>query len=111
MTTIERHQIPNNLYLTKKVDDSEWNHIYLVEFSNGLKYVYGSDYEETFDDILENLDEIMDHVNNSNNQHRFKKHYYDMLGSVRSIENCNNIWNYFNANKNLIEQVFDHYMN
>jgi hypothetical protein len=108
---ITRSQIPADIFLCGENDKSDFKFIHLFEFSNGFKIVYGSNNkiysaEEIIEDI-ENDFKITTEYNNSPEE--LQEYYKDEFDIYYKYSICLKIWNYYNTNKQLIQEVIDYY--
>ncbi len=107
---ITRSQIPSNMFLCGE-DEDEWKFIHKFEFNNGLIYIIGSSYRiYSVDEIIENLEFDFRTANEyNNNAEELQEYYKDEFDMYYKYSICQKIWNYYNNNKQLIQEVIDYY--
>ena len=108
---ITRSQIPSDIFLCGENDKTDFKFIHLFEFSNSFKIVYGSNNKiYSADEIIEDIENdfrITTEYNNSPEE--LQEYYKDEFDIYYKYSICLKIWNYYNNNKQLIQEVIDYY--
>ena len=110
---ITRDQIPSNIYLCGENDEPDFRYIHLFEFNNGFKIVYGS-YNRIYHvkDIIEDIElEFRITTEYNNSPADLQEYYQDEFDMNYKYKNCEKIWNHYNNNKQLIQDIIDYYNN
>ncbi len=109
---IQRDQVPSNIYLCGEEDsDKDFKYIHLFEFNNGFKFVIGSNNRiYSINEIIENIEfdfRITTEYNNSPDE--LQEYYRDEFDIFYKYKICKKIWNHYNNNKQLIQEIIDYY--
>jgi hypothetical protein len=106
---INKEQIPSNVYFHGK--NENYQYIHLFKFSNGLKFVIGSNkYSSPVTDIIEAMLFTMDIVlKYSDSPYELQIYYQDYLGMFCSYRDCVKIFDYYTNNEQLIRDVIEYY--
>ena len=111
ISIINRNQIPSDIFLCGENDKEDFKYIHLFEFTNGLKYVIGSN------NRIYTAEEIIEHVEFDFNitteytkdPDELQEYYNNEFDIYYKYRTCEKIWNYYNNNKELIKQIIDYY--
>jgi hypothetical protein len=111
ISIINRNQIPSDMYLCGENDEKDFEYIHLFEFTNGLKYVIGSNNRFYTAEEIIGFVEIDFQIANeyNNNPAELQEYYYNEFITFYKYQICEKIWNYYNNNKELIKQMIDYY--
>jgi hypothetical protein len=111
ISIINRNQIPSDIYLCGENNEKDFKYIHFFEFTNGLKYVIGSNNRiYTAEEIIENLEFDFNITTEYNKDpDELQEHYNDEFDIFYKYQICEKIWNYYNNNKELIKQIIDYY--
>ena len=104
-TIISRKNIPENIYLCKPAND-DWKIIYKFSFDNDLDYYIGSNMP--IDDtnvVISLVREDYYLFTNFNSPVKILRYFHNEFNEFIDYDDCQKIWNYYNNNKQLIEQV------
>lgn len=106
---INKEQIPSNVYFHGK--NENYQYINLFKFSNGLKFVIGSQkYSSPVIYIIEAMKFTIDIVlKYSDSPYELQIYYQDYLGMFNSYRDCVKIFDYYNNNEQLIRDVIEYY--
>ncbi len=103
---IEREFIPEDYYLCKPDNKSDWTHIHQFIFENGFEYYIGSNYLiRDINDIIEDLESDYKTVKETNNPSELQSYYMENYEVFTKYEICEKIWKYYKENGNLIEEI------
>lgn len=103
---IERKALPDNIYVCKPDDDTDWKHIHQFTFENGLEYYIGSNYLiDSFDTIIENIKLDYQIVKDSSNASELQQIYNNEYQKFINYSDCLKIWKYYTKNNKQITSI------
>jgi hypothetical protein len=108
---ITRCQVPSDIYLCGENDNTDFRYIHLFEFNNGFKIVYGS-YNCIYNvtDIIEDIENDFRITTEYNKDPgELQEYYKDEFDIHYKYKICEKIWNHYNNNKQLIQDIIDYY--
>ena len=111
ISIINRNQIPSDIFLCGENDETDFKYIHLFEFTNGLKYVIGSNNRiYTAEEIIEHVEFDFNITTEYNKDpDELQEYYNNEFDIYYKYRTCEKIWNYYNNNKELIKQIIDYY--
>lgn len=111
MKYISRSEIPKNIFLCENNFEKDWKYIALFTFSNGFKFVIGSNYpiENNKDSFYEILEFNYNYIKDNNNYKELSYSYYRDFEIEYNYKICRKIFNYYFKNSEKIKEILDYF--
>jgi hypothetical protein len=110
LSIISRDEIPEDIFLCERTKEKEWELIHQYEFSNGFKFIIGSNFpHEDFKDVVETLKFDYEMIKDLNSASELQQFYYHNFDNFIKYEDCDKIFNYIKKWSSQIEEILKEY--
>ena len=100
-------QIPDNIFICDIKPTKDREKIYYFHFENGLKCFVNRIVSAK--DAIEIIFNAMKDVLDNDTPQELQNYYYNNFDDIIPYNDCIKIYNYYNENKKLIEEVYNSY--